>query len=513
MLTIRQKQIFDFIKSSIQKNGYSPTFDEIAKHFRLKSLGTVQEHLQKIEAKGQLKINRNQKRGLEILESVSMVQVPLLGTIAAGRPLTLFEVPSETIAVPKNKIPPSSEIYALRVEGESMIEEGIKDGDIILVRHQSTAENGQKVVALIDNSEATLKKFYKERGQIRLQPANKNFEPIIIKKGEREIEIQGIVLDVIRSENFIESPPIQIETKQVKKDKKLLLNQIIVGDAIEEMRRIPDNSIDMTFADPPFNLNKKYGNYKDKKTDEEYIQWCEQWLSEMVRITKPTGSIFVHNIPKWLIYYASHLNKIATFKHWIAWDSMSIPLGKTLLPAHYGILFYTKNPKGFKFNELRSPHKKCRTCGEMIKDYGGKKSQINPHGTLLSDVWDDIHRIRHGTRRDAHPCQLPEPLLERLVLMTTNEGDIVLDPFIGAGTTALAAKRLGRNYIGIDVDPKYKKIVADKLKKVNYRSSNGYKYNGSAPKTLSNYLRNLTLSEVEGVYPIDNPKLFNRKRA
>ncbi len=314
------------------------------------------------------------------------------------------------------------------------------------------------------------------------------------------------MLDVIHEGALLPVVLPEIQTT-IKQYKKLPLNEILCGDSIEEMRKISDNTIDMTFADPPFNLNKKYGNYKDKKAADDYIKWCTQWLSEMVRITKPTGSILVHNIPKWLIYFANHLNTIATFKHWIAWDSMSTPLGKTLLPAHYGILFYTKCPKGFKFNELRAPHKKCRKCDEMIKDYGGKKSQINPYGTLLSDVWADIHRIRHKTRRDAHPCQLPEPLLERLILMTTKEGDIVLDPFIGAGTTALAAKRLGRNYIGIDIDPKYKKIVSDKIKKVNYRSSNGYKYNSDAPEVASKYLRNLTISENEGIYPIDNPRL------
>jgi site-specific DNA-methyltransferase (adenine-specific) len=275
------------------------------------------------------------------------------------------------------------------------------------------------------------------------------------------------------------------------------------------MKKIPDNSIDMTFADPPFNLNKKYGNYKDARTEKEYIQWCEKWLTEMVRITKSTGSVFIHNIPRWLIYFANHLNKIAFFKHWIAWDSMGAPLGKTLLPSHYGILFYTKNQKGFKFNELRSPHKKCQHCGEMIKDYGGKKNQINPYGTLLSDVWNDIHRIRHSSRRDKHPCQLPEPLLERLILMTTQEGDVVLDPFIGAGTTALAAKRLGRNFIGIDIDSQYKSIVENKLQYVNYRLTNGYLYNKEG-KT-SKYLRNLTISEKEGIYPLDNPLLFRSK--
>jgi len=289
----------------------------------------------------------------------------------------------------------------------------------------------------------------------------------------------------------------------MKKGDKFL-DKIIIGDAIKVMQKIPDNFIDMTFADPPFNLNKKYSKYKDKKGDTEYINWCENWLTEMVRITKPTGSIFVHNIPKWLIYYGNHLNKIAYFKHWIAWDSMSIPLGKTLLPAHYGILFYTKEKMGFKFNELRAPHKKCLKCGAMLKDYGGKKDQIHPLGTLLSDVWNDIHRIRHKTRRDEHPCQLPEPLLERLILMATNEGDTVLDPFIGAGTTALAAKRLGRRFIGIDIDPKYKSIVANKLKLVDYRVTNGYLYHKNGKQKTSRYLRDLTISEKEGTFPLDN---------
>ncbi len=508
MLTPRQKQIKDLVNKTILKNGIAPTEREIARRLKI-SPSTAHEHLDTLLNKGYIEKIPGRARGISISKPSPLISIPLLGTIAAGQPIEAIQE-KETIAVPKSKIPSSSEVYALRVAGNSMIDENINDGDIILVRHQETAENGQKVVALIDNHEATLKKFYKEKGHIRLQPANKNMEPLIFRNG-RDISIQGIVLDVIREETptSVVFPEIKTEIKQYK---KLPLNEILCGDAIEELRKIPDNSIDMTFADPPFNLNKKYGNYKDRRTADDYIKWCEQWLTEMVRITKSTGSILVHNIPKWLIYYANHLNKIAIFKHWIAWDSMSMPLGKTLLPAHYGILFYTKIYKGFKFHELRSPHKKCRTCGEMIKDYGGKKSQINTHGTLLSDVWADIHRIRHTARRDAHPCQLPEPLLERLILMTTDENDVVLDPFIGAGTTALAAKRLGRNYIGIDIDPKYKNIVADKLKKINYRSSNGYKYNDNAIGTASKYLRNLTISEDEGIYPIDNPKFAHNEK-
>jgi len=260
------------------------------------------------------------------------------------------------------------------------------------------------------------------------------------------------------------------------KDIKKFENKIILGDCLEIMKDIPDDSVDITFADPPFNLKKKYNHYEDTKEKEEYLEWCNKWISEMVRITKISGSIFVHNIPRWLSHFAEHLNRIAFFRHWISWDSGGAPMGKTLLPNHYGILYYTKSKsyKDFKFYDIRYPHPRCRLCKEFLKDYGGKKDQAHGFGPLLSDVWSDIHRIRHKKRRDEHPCQLPVPLLERLVLMSTDEGDIVFDPFVGTGTTAVAAKRLGRKYIGIDIDQQYIKITEKHLKQAKEIKINGY---------------------------------------
>ena len=249
------------------------------------------------------------------------------------------------------------------------------------------------------------------------------------------------------------------------------INKIYQGDCLELFKNIPDNSVDMTFADPPFNLGKKYNSYKDNLEFEEYLNWCEQWISEMVRVTKPTGAIFIHNIPRWLTYFSNILNKKAIFKHWIAWEAPTAPMGKTLQPAHYGILFYVKS-KDFKFYEIRHPHKRDRK-GMLLKDYGGKKNKIHPFGPLVSDVWSDIHRIRHSKKRDPHPCQLPIHLLERLILMTTDEDDIILDPFMGTGTTAIAAKRLGRNYIGFELDEKYIEIVNEKLKNTKSNSKIG----------------------------------------
>lgn len=242
-------------------------------------------------------------------------------------------------------------------------------------------------------------------------------------------------------------------------------NILFLGDCLEYLKQIPDDTIDMAFADPPFNLRKKYNSYHDRRHLDEYLAWCRLWITEMVRVTKPTGSIFVHNIPQWLTYYAAFLNEMADFRHWIAWDAMGSPLGKGLLPNHYGILYYAKDKKRNKFYDVRYPHHRCRKCGILRKDYGGKKGILHPFGPLVSDVWTDLHRIRHPKRRDEHPCQLPIPLLERLILMTTDEGDTVLDPFAGTGTSLIAAKRLGRNYIGIELDPKYFAIASDHLAK------------------------------------------------
>lgn len=234
-------------------------------------------------------------------------------------------------------------------------------------------------------------------------------------------------------------------------------NKIIHGDMFDVMKDMPDNSVDMAFIDPPYNLKKSYSTYNDEQKDQEYIKWCNDWLSECMRVLKTTGSLFVINIPMWAVYHAHHLNNIALFKHWIAWDALGSPTKSRLLPSHYGILWYTKTDN-IKHHTIRIPHVRDRK-GELLADWGGKKDMLHPYGKVASDIWGDIHRIRHKVKRDSHPCQLPPHLIERMILSTTDEGDIVLDPMVGTGTTAVAAKRMGRKYIGIDIDDEYVKIA------------------------------------------------------
>ena len=255
-LTKRQKEVLDFVKKFMDKKGYPPTLEEVGKKLKLSAVSTVHQHIATLIEKGYLQKSGHYTRDIDISEPEPMIKIQLLGTISAGSPIEAMQE-KEMIAIPKNKIPASSEVYALRVIGNSMIDENINDGDIVLVKHQETAENGQKVVALIDNHEATLKKFYKERGHIRLQPANKNMEPIILRNG-RDVAIQGIVLDVIREENSTE-----IKLPEYKALIKSSLQnpyyekpkfKLYQANCLNLLAALPENSVDMVFADPPYNL-------------------------------------------------------------------------------------------------------------------------------------------------------------------------------------------------------------------------------------------------------------------
>jgi repressor LexA len=196
-LTKRQREILDYVESFLENYGYSPSFEEIAKFFGYSSLATVHEHLSNLERKGYLRKNYNKSRSLELVpsEGTLAVDLPLLGSVAAGLPIEAIEE-QETIAVPHDMLRPGSN-YVLRVRGDSMIEEQIRDGDFIVVNARQTADNGEMVVALVHEDSATVKKYYRERdGRIRLQPANATMAPMYFP--ESEVRIQGIVVAVIR---------------------------------------------------------------------------------------------------------------------------------------------------------------------------------------------------------------------------------------------------------------------------------------------------------------------------
>ena len=188
-LTKRQKEILDFIEEGIRDNGYAPTLEEIGEHFKLRSLATVHKHVSNLEAKGLIKRRWNHSRAIELVEirrKPRCVSLPLLGRVAAGLPIEAIE--GDDVR--------SRNTYVLKIVGDSMIDEGILDGDLVVVEEKPDPNNGEMVVASIDG-EATVKRFFREaHGRIRLQPANANYEPIIVH--DRDLQIRGVVTAVLR---------------------------------------------------------------------------------------------------------------------------------------------------------------------------------------------------------------------------------------------------------------------------------------------------------------------------
>jgi repressor LexA len=198
ILTKRQKQLYDYLDDFIAKHGYAPTLEEIAARFRLSSLATVHKHLSNLERKKLIRRQWNYSRAIELLPQGSKrkgaVELPLLGYVAAGEPIEALEH-DDTFAVPESFVRRHN-TFVLRVRGNSMIDDGICDGDYIIVEERPSADNGETVVALV-NGGATVKRFYRERsGEVRLMPANTSLEPLIVKGSE--VTIRGVVVAVMR---------------------------------------------------------------------------------------------------------------------------------------------------------------------------------------------------------------------------------------------------------------------------------------------------------------------------
>ena len=195
MITKNQKEVLDFVKTYRAKHDFAPSLEEIKKKFKLASVSTAHYYIKKLQEAGQLNKKFNQPRAISTIDKKQTIEIPILGAIAAGQPIEAVEIPNETITITKDEVGKEGKHYALRVQGNSMIEEGIFDGDIVVIRKQEVAENGQTVVAIIDENEATLKKFYRENNKIRLQPANPRLFPIY----RDEVEIRGVVVKIIRN--------------------------------------------------------------------------------------------------------------------------------------------------------------------------------------------------------------------------------------------------------------------------------------------------------------------------
>lgn len=198
-LTKRQKEILAFLEGHIREHGFAPSFEEIAEHFSFQSLATVHEHLTNLEKKGYIRRSYNESRSIEVLPpkgTAGATEIPLLGLVAAGAPIEAA-VHGETLQVPDQMLPRRGPNYALKVRGDSMIDDHIVDGDFVVVHGRQTADNGEMVIALVHGAEATVKRYYREPGGwVRLQPSNATMQPL--RFPESDVLIQGVVVGVIR---------------------------------------------------------------------------------------------------------------------------------------------------------------------------------------------------------------------------------------------------------------------------------------------------------------------------
>lgn len=240
-------------------------------------------------------------------------------------------------------------------------------------------------------------------------------------------------------------------------------NVLLNGDCLQILKEIPSNSIDYCFADPPYNLKKKYDNWDDSLDIHDYFEWCDKWLFELGRIVKPGCTVSVLNIPLWAVRHYRYMKKILNFQNWIVWEGLSLPV-RMIMPANYTILCFSKGkPRALSFDnkdallslkELYCVRKNCIRTRENDKE-------------PITDLWWDIHRLKHNTRRADHPCQLPPALMRRLISLFTNEDEIVLDPFNGVGTTTLSADEINRKYIGIELSGYYHSISKKRHKELS----------------------------------------------
>lgn len=493
MLTKRQKEVFDFVKKSSEKKGYAPSLEEIQKHFKLASVSTAHFHITKLQNNGYLNKVENKARAISVSTEEPLVKIPLLGTIAAGEPIEAIQE-KETIAIPKSKIPKGSEVYALRVSGTSMIKENINDGDVVVVRNQSTAENGQKIVALIDQNEATLKKYYKEKGQIRLQPANSELKPKYIHPSR--LTIQGVVLDVVKNRSQVAQTlfPAHSSKKELvnKKfeSKKIGHAELVHADSFDWLDNAKPYSIDAIVTDPPYGIIEfDYDQLAKRKTGKGGVwrippsfdghirsplprftalnekernriyDFFLVWAKKVTRVIKPGGHVFIatNSFIAPLLYRALEdgglefrgqtIRSVRTLRggdrpknaeEEFA-DVCSLPRG---CYEPWGI-FRNKLPAGMRVQDA-------------LRKFGTGGIRRLPNGNPFEDIITSERTPKNERKLANHPSLKPQSFLRKLVYASLPLGKgIILDPFMGSGSTLAAANASGLQSIGIEINQEY----------------------------------------------------------
>jgi len=285
---------------------------------------------------------------------------------------------------------------------------------------------------------------------------------------------------------------------------------VINGDCLDVLKNTPSNSIDFCFADPPYNVNKKYESWDDDIDIREYFKWCDKWISELGRIIKPGRTVALLNIPQWAVRHFKHLKSILTFQDWILWEGLSLPV-RMIMPANYSIVCFTKGKASPLSSKTRKFHSNLEyesiiTTKEFLCSRSScvsKRDKENIDDKIeVTNLWWDIHRLKHNSKRVDHPTQLPPLFMHRLISLFTNEGEIVLDPFNGSGTTTLCAAQLNRRYFGIELSEKYFNLSLDRHIEIS-NGADPFRKQDHTPISKNSYVKRLAKQK----YAVDKKTL------
>lgn len=271
-------------------------------------------------------------------------------------------------------------------------------------------------------------------------------------------------------------------------------SRLVNDDCLQALAEVPDDSVDFCFADPPYNIRKKYDHWDDALELVEYFAWCDKWLSELARVLKPGRTLAVINIPLYAARHYQHLCTILRFQSWIAWEGLSLPV-RMIMPAHYGLICFSKgNPRPAPglMNDVAPadiPYLSPMEEFFCLRARCIQRRRSSDRGEL-TDLWHDIHRLKHNTRRVDHPCQLPPLLMRRLYAIYTKPGEVVLDPFNGSGTSTLVAEQMGRAYFGIELSKQYHELAQERHRMIA-EGRDPFQKNPGVPKAKNSRVQRL----------------------
>jgi site-specific DNA-methyltransferase (adenine-specific) len=242
-------------------------------------------------------------------------------------------------------------------------------------------------------------------------------------------------------------------------------------DALTFLRALPSDTATVVFVDPPFNLQKRYGRSGPKGDSTKsgaYLLFMTQILNEAARVLATGGSLYIYHLPRWAILLGSRLGARLDFRHWIAVSMKNgFITGNRLYPAHYALQFFTKGrPKSFKRPKL--PIQLCRHCDKPVKDYGSYQRFVK-NGVNLSDIWDDFSPVRHKKQKHRKANELPVGLLKRIVAMSGERNSILVDPFVGTGTSLVAAVEGGMRFLAADRESSACKVAIERVREWRFR--------------------------------------------